>query len=124
VVDYDKACWRPRVAELAEALIYFASPRPGYLEHLVYPGTLRWRPFDFFLRHYARETRLGRSELEALPAYVRCIWFCVSLLRLLERDARPSAARAALAEVVVLGDWAMANRRRMVEVSLEAAGMD
>jgi homoserine kinase type II len=40
VVDYDKARWQPRVVEVAEALIYFASPRPGHLKHLVYPGTL------------------------------------------------------------------------------------
>ena len=37
VVDYDKARWQPRIVELAEALIYFSSPRPGHLKHLVYP---------------------------------------------------------------------------------------
>ena len=31
VVDYDNARWQPRVVELAEVLIYFASPRPGRL---------------------------------------------------------------------------------------------
>ena len=40
VVDYDKARWQPRVVELAEALIYFASPRPGPLQYLVYSGSL------------------------------------------------------------------------------------
>ena len=32
VLDYDEASWQPRVAELAEALIYFSSPRPGHLK--------------------------------------------------------------------------------------------
>jgi Ser/Thr protein kinase RdoA (MazF antagonist) len=40
VVDYEKALWQPRIVELAEALIYFASSRPGHLQHLVYPGLL------------------------------------------------------------------------------------
>ena len=117
VVDYDKARWQPRVVELAEALIYFASPRPGRgrLKHLVYGGFLHWEPFTRFLRHYARAATPDEDEIRALPDYVRCIWLAVSLQRLCERDPRPAEALAALREVLALGDWARENAQRMIE---------
>ena len=116
VVDYDKARWQPRAVELAEALIYFASPRPGHLKQLVYPGFLNWESFTRFLRHYACATTLDESEVQAVPDYVRCIWLSISLQRLLEKGPRPAKAPEALREVLALGDWAAANARRMVEV--------
>lgn len=115
VVDYDKARWQPRVVEVAEALIYFASPRPGHLKHLVYPGTLNLESLARFLHHYARAATLDESEGQALPDYVRCIWLSISLQRLLEKGPRPAEAPEALREVLALGDWAAANARRMVE---------
>ena len=120
VVDYDKARWQARVVELAEALIYFASPRPGHLRHLVYPGFLQWEPFTCFLRHYARTIVPEDGEMHALPDYIRCIWISISLQRLWEKGARPAWACEALHEVLALGDWARANTRRMIEVGLGA----
>jgi homoserine kinase type II len=120
VVDYDKARWQPRVVELAEALIYFASPRPGHLRYLVYPGFLQWEPFTRFLHHYARAVVPEPREVYALPDYVRCIWLSVSLQRLREKGQgfHPTEALGALREVVALGDWAQAHAGRMVEVGL------
>jgi homoserine kinase type II len=117
VVDYDKVRWQPRVVELGEALIYFASPRPGlgHLEHLVYGGFLHWEPFVHFLRHYARVVTLDGDEIRALPDYVRCIWLSVSLRCLLQREPRPVDTLAALREVLALGDWARDNARQMSE---------
>lgn len=123
VVDYDKACWQPRVAELAEALIYFASPRPGHLRHLVYPGFLDWEPFTRFLRHYARANPLDESEVHALPDYIRCIWLLISLQRLIEGDRRPAEAAGALHEVLALGNWAADHVHQMVEISRAATGI-
>jgi homoserine kinase type II len=116
VVDYDKARWQPRVVELAEALIYFASPRPGHLRHLVYPGTLNLESFARFLHHYAHAATLDESEDHALPDYVRCIWLSISLQRLLEKGPRPAETPEALREVLALGDWAAANTMRMVGI--------
>ena len=116
VVDYDKARWQPRVVELAETLIYFASPRPGHLRHLVYPGTLEWAPFERFLRTYAGVAALDKGEILALPDYVRCIWLQISLQRLWEKETRPPEAAEALQEVLALGDWARASKQRMVEI--------
>jgi len=121
VVDYDKARWQPRVVELAEALIYFASPRPGHLEHLVYPGFLQWEPFSRFLRRYAAAITLDEREARALPDYVRCIWLEVSLQRLLEQGPRPPEAQEALREALALGDWAEANAGRMIEIACTIA---
>jgi homoserine kinase type II len=120
VVDYDKARWQPRVVELAEALIYFASPRPGHLKHLVYPGTLQWEPFTRFLHHYARAVALEEREARALPDYIRCIWLSISLQRLLEKaeQFRPTEALEAVHEVLALGNWARASAQRMTEVGL------
>jgi Ser/Thr protein kinase RdoA (MazF antagonist) len=115
VVDYDKARWQPRVVELAETLIYFASPRPGHLQHLVYPGFLKWEPFERFLRRYAGVVSVAESEVQALPDYVRCIWLQIALQRLGERAQRPSEASEALREVLALGEWARANTERMTE---------
>jgi homoserine kinase type II len=117
VVDYDKARWQPRVVELAEALIHFASPRPGHLKHLVYPGVLNWEPFTRFLQAYARHVTPNEHEARALPDYIRCIWLQISLQRLLEKGPRPAWAREALQEVLALGDWASANAPQMSETS-------
>ena len=117
VVDYDKVRWQPRVVELAEALIYFASPRPSHLKHLVYPGFLDWEPFTLFLRSYARAAVPGENEVGALPDYIRCIWLSISLQRLLEKGPRPAEAPEALREVLVLGDWAKENTQQMIETS-------
>jgi Ser/Thr protein kinase RdoA (MazF antagonist) len=116
VVDYDKARWQPRVVELAEALIYFASPRPGHLKHLVYPGFLEWDRFALFLHHYASEATLSEREAHALPDYIRCIWLQVSLQRLWEKGKRPPETQEALREVLALGDWAEANTEKMIEL--------
>ena len=144
VVDYDKARWQPRVVELAEALIYFASACPGHLKHLVYPGFLDWDKFISFLRHYSygvslcsrepirlaripqldsgRETVvsckdifLSDKEVSALPDYICCIWLSVSLKRLMEKDSCPASASEVLGEVIDLGDWWIENRYRMIE---------
>ncbi|MFL7794584.1 MAG: phosphotransferase [Anaerolineae bacterium] len=120
VVDYDKARWQPRVIELAETLIYFASPRPGHLKHLVYPGILEWESFERFLHHYASVVSLAENEIRALPDYVRCIWLQMSLKRLSEKGTRSPEAPEALREVLALGDWAKTNRRRMVELAQAA----
>jgi Ser/Thr protein kinase RdoA (MazF antagonist) len=120
VVDYDKARWQPRVVELAEVLIYFASPRPGHLKHLVYPGTLQWEPFTRFLHYYARVVALEEREARALPDFIRCIWLSISLQRLLEKTEQicPTEALEAVHEVLALGNWARANAQRMTEVGL------
>jgi homoserine kinase type II len=118
VVDYDKACWQPRVVDLAEALIYFGSTRPGRLRHVVYPGFLEWAPFERFARGYCEAVTLSTEETEALPDYVACIWVQVSFQRLLERRSRPARAIDALQEVLALADWADAHAGRMT-ASLE-----
>jgi Ser/Thr protein kinase RdoA (MazF antagonist) len=117
VVDYDKARGQPRITELSEALIYFASPRPGHLKHLVYPGFLQWGPLVRFLWHYACLAALDKNEVRALPDYVRCIWLQMSLTRLREEGSRITMAQEALEEVLALADWARANARLMVQVA-------
>jgi homoserine kinase type II len=116
VVDYDKARWQPRVVELAEALIYFASPRPGPLQHLVYAGWLDLRPLAHFLRCYAHVITPSENELHALPDYIRCIWLQVSLTHMLQQGFRPAGAGEALQELLMLADWAMANTHAIVEI--------
>ena len=120
VVDYDRARWHPRVAELAEALIYFASPRPGHMEHIVYPGFLSWEPFSRFLEYYAMTRPPENEDIRALPDYVSGIWFSWSLRRLLEKGSRPTHAVEALQEVLSLADWARANADQMIEATRAA----
>ncbi len=118
VVDYDKASWQPRVAELAEALIYFASPRPGHLKHLVYAGFLNWEPLFRFLQGYAQAAALEERGIRSLPDYIRCIWLYLSLKRLLEKGPRPADALDALQEGLALAHWGKANARQMIEAAL------
>lgn len=120
VVDYDKASWQPRVVELAEALIYFASPRPGHLKYLVYPGYLDWTLFSRFVQNYVRAAIPGGNEVRALPDYIQCIWVSVSLKRLLEEGPRPAEAPEALQEVLALSAWAHANADSIIEASHSA----
>lgn len=118
VVDYDKAGWQPRIAELGEALIYFASTRPGHLKHLVYPGYLETEPFARFMQGYARAVVLDGAEIQALPDYIRCIWFSVSLQRLLEQHPqRPTESEGALREVLALANWASSNAGEMIDIA-------
>jgi len=149
VVDYDKVRWQPRVVELAEALIYFTSARPGHFKHLIYPGFLHWDKFSSFLRYYlggargnekgsdrqstlspadssndARESLeiafLTDGEVYALSDFICCIWLSVSLERLLEKGARPAAALEALQELLELGEWGARNRELMQLLSVLA----
>ncbi len=122
VVDYDRARLEPRVAELAEALIYFASPQTSHLKHLVYPGFLEWEPFHRFLQSYGEVVPLRGEEARALPDYVGAIWLSWSLRRLLEGGLQPGCAAEALQEVCLLVDWARANAGQMVEAAYAAVG--
>jgi homoserine kinase type II len=122
VVDYDKARWQPRVVELAEALIYFASPRPGHLRHLVYPGCLNREWFTLFVQNYGRAITLGEEEARVLPDFIGCIWLQVSLQRLAEKRGRPRRAKEALTEVLALGDWAKANAGWMADAARSTTG--
>jgi Ser/Thr protein kinase RdoA (MazF antagonist) len=134
VVDYDKTSWQPRLAEVAEGLVYFASRHPGHFQHLVYPGFLQWEPFGRFLRAYATVTGLSEAEIVALPDTICSLWFSVSIKRLWQGlraryspgledwlqdqpPRRPAEALAALQEVLVLVEWAMVHARQMVEIA-------
>lgn len=144
VVDYDKARHQPRVVELAEALIYFASPRPGKMEHLAYSGFLEWDRFTSFLKHYACALRspdkkvvgyirplqpasdtlvrtpcesawFGEDEVRALPDYIRGIWLSVSVEQLLERRFQTVEVQEFLRELLELSDWPSTHRQRIIE---------
>jgi homoserine kinase type II len=134
VLDYDKAAWQPRLAELAEGLVYFSSSRPGHFQHLAYPGFLQWEPFGGFLRAYATVAGLSEAEILTLPDTICLLWFSVSIKRLWQGlrtryspgiedrlqdqpPRRPAEALVALQEVLVLVDWATAHSRQMVEIA-------
>ena len=121
VVDYDKANWQPRVAEVAETLIYFSAPRKVQMAHLVYPGALNRERFARFVHNYATMAGLEPDEARAVPDYVECIWLTMALRRLLERtESRPAVAAQALHEVLALGTWAVLNASKMAQIAGEA----
>lgn len=144
VVDYDKARQHPRVVELAEALIYFASPRPGKMKHLAYSGFLEWDRLTRFLKHYVRALRLpnqkvvrhikplqpasdilvrapckgtwlGEDEVCALPDCIRGIWLSVSVEQLLVKRLQTPGIKKFLRELLALSDWASTHRQRLIE---------
>jgi homoserine kinase type II len=120
VVDYDKARWQPRVVELAEALIYFATERSGHLKHIVYSGTLDLGVVRQFLAAYTEMVSLSESEIHALPHWIRTIWLCASLNPPLEPLMSPEAAPQAAPEVLALAGWAQAYASDIVEIGLAA----
>lgn len=120
VVDYDQARWHPRISEVAEALIYFSSPRRGHLRYIVYPGFLGWEPFLLFLSSYVRTQALDMHEVRALPDYVSGIWLSMSLRKLRERGSVPDHLLEALQEVTELAEWARANADQMVQTASSA----
>ncbi len=134
VVDYDKANWQPRLAEIAEALIYFTSVRHGSLQHVVYPGFLQWEALNCFLQAYTTVAEVSEAEILALPDYICAVWFSVSVKRLwqgmrtryspgleervlAEPPGRPPDALAALQEVLALIEWVTNHDQRMVEIT-------
>ena len=120
VVDYDKARWQPRVIELAEALIYFATERSGHLKHIVYSGTLDLGVVHQFLAAYTDMVSLSEPEIHALPHLIRMIWLCASLNPPLEPLMSPEAAPQAAPEVLALAGWAQAHASDIVEIGLAA----
>jgi homoserine kinase type II len=117
VVDYDRARWEARVAELAEALVYFASPQTGQTQHIVYPGFLEWGPLSGFLESYGETCVLTDEEVRAIPDFVSAIWLSWSLRRLYEGGIQPDTAFEALQEVASLVDWALANAEQMIDAA-------
>jgi homoserine kinase type II len=139
LVDYDKANWQPRLAELAEVLIYFSSARPGPFQHLVYPGFLQWEPFTCFLKAYTTASDVNQAEILALPDIICAIWFSVSIKRLWQGvrsryspgrkeqqrvppPRRPREALAALQEALDLVEWATVHAQQMVEIARQCTG--
>jgi homoserine kinase type II len=120
VVDYDRAHLEARVAELSEALIYFASPRASQMQHIVYPGFLEWGPLSSFLESYGETCALAGDEVRAIPDFVSAIWLSWSLRRLCEGGIQPNRAFEALQEVASLLDWALANAEQMVDAARSA----
>ena len=120
VVDYDKARWQPRVVELAEALIYFTTERPGHLKHIVYSGTLDLGVIHQFLAAYTDMVSLSEPEIHALPHLIRMIWLCASLNPPLEPLMSPEAAPQAVPEVLALAGWAQTHASDIVEIGLAA----
>ncbi len=129
VIDYDKARWAPRAAELAEAVIYFSAIRPGHLKHVVYSGFLDLSKFFHFINGYARELSRRRNnlrdeEIAALPAFIRCIWLTVSIEKLLEKDFSKLNLTEAVKEAISLGDWAQAMAPQMIDTCYNAIKED
>ena len=120
VVDYDKARWQPRVIELAEALIYFTTERPGHLKHIVYSGTLDLGVVRRFLVAYTDMLSLSESEIHALPHLIRTIWLCASLNPPLEPLMSLEAAPQAVPEVLALAGWDQTHASDIVEIGLAA----
>ena len=118
VLDYDRASYQPRVSEVAEALIYFSSPKECQLRSLDYPGALEWAPFSSFLASYASAVQLTGRETLALPDYIRCIWMQMSLSHPLKGLLSPGDFLA-LDETLFLADWASENADDLVQVALE-----
>jgi homoserine kinase type II len=124
VVDYDKARWEARAVELAEALIYFASPSPARLKFLVYPGVLEWEPFSLFLHGYAERGVLNSAEIATIPDLISSIWLTVSLrLALKDHPVRPAEAEPFLEELITLMDWAQENRNRIIELGQDCQAL-
>jgi homoserine kinase type II len=120
VVDYDRARWEARVAELSEAVIYFASPRASQMQHIVYPGFLEWGALYSFLKGYSETCVLTEQEVRAIPDFVSAIWLSWSLRRLCEGGIQPNRAFEALQEVASLVDWALANAEQMIDAARSA----
>jgi homoserine kinase type II len=121
VVDYDLAHWSSRAIELAEALIYFATERPGPLKYIVYAGVLDLAAVREFLAAYVDTTRLSRAETSALPHLIRAIWLCASLDPPLKPLLSLEAAPQALPEVLRLANWACEHASDIVEIGLALA---
>jgi Ser/Thr protein kinase RdoA (MazF antagonist) len=116
VLDYDKASWQPRVAEIAEAAIYFSSPKQGSLKRLAYPGPLQWAPLAAFIAAYATENPICTSEAVALPDYIRCIWMQMSICHPLLGLLAPGD-HTAIEEILILADWAKENSTPITDLA-------
>jgi len=120
VVDYDRARWTWRVEELAEAVIYFTSERPGRLQHVVYPGVLDLDAVQRFLASCSQRTRLLDLEVRALPHVIRTIWLCAALAPPLRPLLQLDEAPHVLPEVLILAEWAETHVKEIVEAGLVA----
>lgn len=117
LLDYDQAAWDIRIADLADALVSFASVnKPKTISWGVFPGPLDTGRVDLLMRAYGRVAPLTAREVAALPNLLEVIWLQGELARVVSTpEGAPDYHLAVLDQGCQLVTWLDRNRSSLLE---------
>jgi homoserine kinase type II len=123
LLDYDQVSWNPRLDDLADALVSFAtaSSVPGWTPWGVFQGPLDEERALRLISGYAAVAPLTPLELTHLPTIIELIWLQGELGRVISTpEGAPDYHQEVLGQGRSLSDWITERSARLVETWTEA----
>lgn len=117
LIDYDQIAWDTPVADLADALVAFASvDKPSATTWGVFNGPLDEERAALLIEGYASVARLSDEEIRALPVLLEVLWLKAEMGRVLSTmDGAPEYHLAVLDQGLALSYWLNERRDALVE---------
>lgn len=117
LLDYDQVAWDTPVADLADALVAFASvDKPCILNWGVFQGPLDEERAELLIEGYTRVAGLSPLEISMLPVLLEVLWLEGELGRAISTpEGDPDYHLAVLQQGHDLSRWLDANRERLME---------
>ncbi len=116
LLDFDQVAWDTPVADLADALVAFASvDKPKTLGWGVFPGPLDAERFDRVMAGYMSVAPLSAAEINALPILLEVLWLKGELGRVISTaEGAPDYHLAVLQQGRQLAQWLEDHRDRLI----------
>lgn len=117
LLDYDQVAWDTPLADLADALVAFASvDKPKTITWGVFPGPLHEGRVEQLLTGYASIARLSPTEIDMLPILLEVSWLRAELGRVISTpEGAPDYHRSVLEQGIELSQWINKRRERLIE---------
>lgn len=118
LLDFDQIAWDTPVADLADALVGFASiDKPQSVTSWgVFNGPLDAARAEQVLRGYASVRKLSDTEMKALPDILEVLWLQAEIGRVMSTpEADPAYHLSVLAQGAQLSDWLATRRDELTE---------
>jgi homoserine kinase type II len=117
LLDFDQVAWDTPVADLADALIAFASvDKPRALNWGVFPGPLHEARAERLLAAYGSVAPLSENEIAMLPILLEVHWLHAELGRVISTpEGAPDYHLSVLEQGMQLAQWMDDRRERLVD---------
>jgi homoserine kinase type II len=117
LLDYDQVAWDTPVADLADALVAFASvDKPKVTHWGVFNGPLDEERAAKVIEGYASVRKLSRAEMDALPILLEVHWLQGAMGRVFSTpEGAPDYHLSVLDQGLSLSYWLNERRDRLIE---------